>query len=113
MPLNMLVKVGQEQKIFDHTSRCLSGKSMNHSRQYSSYGSHFAVDGIYDPLEIRESVWYSMFVLYGQSGEPWMVIDLESTFCIEAVKLWPRGRFMACFCPQRPERLTSCKSSIR
>ena len=68
MPLNMLVKVGQKQKLFDYTSRCLLGKSMNHSRQYSSYGSHFAVDGIYDPLEIRESVWYSMFVQIGRAS---------------------------------------------
>ena len=55
------------------------------------YGGHKAVDGIYNPTDIPgQDQFYSMVTLLHQTVQ-WMIIDLESIFCVEAVKIWPRG----------------------
>ena len=68
-------------------------KPVNHSIHYTppadeTYAGQKAVDGVYDPAEIGEDVWFSVTALLAPN--PWMVIDLESAHCIEAVKIWPR-----------------------
>ena len=57
------------------------------------YGGYKAVDGIYNPMDIPgKTRFYSMVTLLNQALQ-WMIIDLESKFCVEAVKIWPRGVF--------------------
>ena len=67
---------------------------MNHSEHLIDgygptwYAGHNVVDGIYNPLDVGSNIYYSLTTLF--TANSWMVIDLQSVFCVEAVKIWPR-----------------------
>ena len=68
-------------------------KPVNHSIHFTppadeTYAGQKAVDGVYDPAEVGEGIYFSVTTLL--APDPWMVIDLESAHCVEGVKIWPR-----------------------
>lgn len=69
------------------------GKPANNSIEYVDhygagfYGAQKAVDGIYDPRD-GEDEYQSLVVL--EPPSPWLVIDLESDYCVEAVRMFTR-----------------------
>ena len=91
---------GNSHTVLYYTLITHLGKPVYHSTHWGSpadetYAGQKAVDGVYDPAEIGEDIWFSVTTLL--APDPWIVIDLESAHCVEGVKIWPRTLiYVAC-----------------